>query len=426
MDSKRQQVYGRRRRDNAQRFQLFEDFQDHSPIVTAVQEVEQQKADPLKSNSTKGELIERNDLDGVVEKISTLGIGVAAFSPAKQKSPLPKESRVLQIRDLNIQEPSNPESKKEGKGKGRGKGVKDDRVVLRSSTSADEHENSLVIAIEKLALSSTSELPVVVAEIPPLAKAFPIEQSFSIATPQETAAPPIRSRRRKEVLEPETLPIELLDYAKPLLSLCNDTSGSSAPTPFQAWSDSLAEYFQIIKIAEASYGEVYRLSLKKARSGFGKGDESVLKLIALKPPHTSKPLASMTATQKEKIAGMSELADVASEVRLLQRMSPVPGFTNFRDVRVMRGRLPTQFVSAWRYYNKNVKKSFFQDPGRTTTHDEDQLWAVVEMQDAGKDLETVPIESAEMCWDVFWGVTIALAKGEEWAEFEVRSCEEAR
>jgi len=92
----------------------------------------------------------------------------------------------------------------------------------------------------------------------------------------------------------------------------------------------------------------------------------------------------------------------------------------------MRGRLPTQFVSAWRYYHKNVKKSFFQDPGRKTTHDEDQLWAVVEMQDAGKDLETVPIESEEMCWDAFWGVTIALAKGEEWAEFEVRSCRHTR
>jgi len=405
-----------------QRFQFYEDFQSNSPIVAGVQAVEQGSIESITSKSIKEEEAELGELGTIVEKLATLDIGAHVLAPAKHKNTPPKKSRVLKLRDVNIQEPSDPEAKNYVGKKYKENKVKHDKGEVDLSTAVEKHEDSLVASVEQLTLSLPSKLPVVVAEEASPAESNQIELVPTTSTPVKSPALPPRSRRRQEIAEPQSLPIELLEYTKPLLSLCGDPSGSVAPTPFQAWSTSLADYFQIIKIAEASYGEVYRLSLKKARPGLGKGDESVLKLIALKPPPALKPLASMTTAQKEKVSGMSELADVASEVRLLQRMSPVPGFTNFRDVRVMRGRLPTQFVSAWRYYHKNVKKSFFQDPGRKTTHDEDQLWAVVEMQDAGKDLETVPIEGEEMCWDTFWGVTIALAKGEEWAEFEVRSC----
>lgn len=240
-------------------------------------------------------------------------------------------------------------------------------------------------------------------------------------------ARPERPRRKanQTKLTPILPSTELIAYTKPLLSLCADTDARLAPSSFQAWADSLSAYFSIAKIAEASYGEVYRLSLQTPKPGFTKGDESVLKIIALKPP----PFDSSDDTgEHERTSAMSAIEDVASEVRLLQRMSPVPGWTRFRDINVLQGRLPRQFVSAWKYYNKNVKKSHFPDPARKGSHGEEQLWAVVEMQDAGTDLETL-IEKGDECmkvvstvWDIFWGVACTVAKGEEWAKFEVCAC----
>src|SRR5690606_4863134 len=109
--------------------------------------------------------------------------------------------------------------------------------------------------------------------------------------------------------------------------------------------------------AEASYGEVYRLSLKSSLPGFSASDESVLKILPLKPPPHELGVSNIDM--------MSEVENVASEVRLLQRMTDIPGFTNFRDVRVLQGRPPAAIAKAWKSFNKSQpkdKKSFFPDP----------------------------------------------------------------
>lgn len=205
---------------------------------------------------------------------------------------------------------------------------------------------------------------------------------------------------------------------------------SHSLTAFSEWSAQLANHFEIAKIAEASFGEVYRLSLLRPLPGLSSDDESVLKIIALQPPPATLPKdRRKRKTAKRKIDAMSKPEDVASEVRLLQRMSTIPGFTNFRDVRILQGRPPIPFVNAFHAYNDGQKakgkdSSCFPDPGKKTSYTEDQLWAVVEMQDAGTDLERL-IESGKATtmpavWDIFWEVALSLGKGEEGARFEHR------
>lgn len=201
---------------------------------------------------------------------------------------------------------------------------------------------------------------------------------------------------------------------------------------FTEWSNQLSAHFHIAKIAEASFGEVYRLSLLEDHSSFSQTDESVLKIIALKPPEPAVPPPSRKkerAAAIKKIEAMSKVEDVANEVKLLQRMSTIPGFTNFRDVRIMQGRPPQAFIKAFRDFNAEQKArkgetSVFPDPAKKASYPDDQLWAVIEMQDAGVDLERY-IERGECrsiwaVWDVFWQVVLTLAKGEEGAEFEHR------
>ncbi|KAF2215122.1 hypothetical protein CERZMDRAFT_82189 [Cercospora zeae-maydis SCOH1-5] len=201
-------------------------------------------------------------------------------------------------------------------------------------------------------------------------------------------------------------------------------------TDFSIWSEDISEHFSVTKIAEASFGEVYRLSLLEDISGFCRTDESVFKVIPLTPAPDALPLDKRKRTAALKRAeGMTSPHDVATEVKLLQRMSSIPGFTNFRDVRILQGRPPPAFISAYKAWNttqKSQKKevSHFPDPGKKTSYNSDQLWAVIEMQDAGTDLERL-LESNNCTsifhvWDIFWHTVLTLAKGEESAEFEHR------
>lgn len=206
---------------------------------------------------------------------------------------------------------------------------------------------------------------------------------------------------------------------------------SSHPlSSFPEWSNQLSAHFSLTKIAEASFGEVYRLSLLERLPGFSRSDESVFKVIALKPPPTTLPTdKKRRKAALRKAEAMSKPEDVANEVRLLQRMSSIPGFTNFRDVRLLLGRPSGPFLSAFKNYNTHQRSqgkdlSIFPDPSKKSSYTPTQLWAVIEMQDAGTDLERL-VERGDCTgiwsvWDVFWQVVLSLAKGEEGAEFEHR------
>ena len=205
---------------------------------------------------------------------------------------------------------------------------------------------------------------------------------------------------------------------------------------FSDWADGLREDFSLVKIAEASFGEVYRLSLHPEAAAedlslpLSKNDESVLKVIALTQPPSTLPKSKRDRERAlKKAENMSKPADVASELKLLQRLSDIPGFTNFRDLRVLRGRPPGPFAEAFEAFNAAQKAadkelSIFPDPAKKASYSKDQLWAVIEMQDAGTDLEKLVAQGVSssiwVVWDIFWQVVLALAKGEEEAEFEHR------
>ncbi|KAH0059454.1 hypothetical protein KCU60_g23349, partial [Aureobasidium melanogenum] len=116
-----------------------------------------------------------------------------------------------------------------------------------------------------------------------------------------------------EISKPRILNV-FTKHAASLLSL-----SSQDLTSFSTWSDQLSSHFAVTKIAEASFGEVYRLSLLKAHSALSKTDESVLKIIALKPPTSTK--RKMSKAAKKRTEMMSDPEDVAAEVRLMQRMT---------------------------------------------------------------------------------------------------------
>ncbi|KAL5118704.1 hypothetical protein ACEQ8H_003381 [Pleosporales sp. CAS-2024a] len=247
------------------------------------------------------------------------------------------------------------------------------------------------------------------------------------------------SPRQKQLPTPESTP-EPDDiysaYVSPLLAL----SYGKRVVPFEQWATELEPHFDVSKIAEASFSEVYRLSVR--RVGDAENQESVLKVVALKtPPNAPLPCQLQTraardreglvererAERKEKDKWKSEVADLLSEVKLLQNLNHIPGFTIFRDLTVLQGRPSPAFSDAWKAWNKSRprgKKSEFPDPSKKSSYDDAQLWAIVEMQDAGTDCEKIMeqggLNSIWEVWDVFWGVCLSVAKAEEACKFEHR------
>lgn len=236
-----------------------------------------------------------------------------------------------------------------------------------------------------------------------------------------------------------TLPPQSTDpytaYVSPLLSL----SYERRIVAFEDWALALKPHFDVTKIAEASFSEVYRL--KATSSAASSANESVLKLMALRmapnAPLLAEPQTRNSKSRDGRVQDMkareeeeqwkSQVTDVLSEVKLLRNLNHIPGFTNFRELTVLQGRPSTSFVQAWKAWNKSRpkdKKSEFPDPSKKTSYDDRQLWAVIEMEDAGTDCEKVMeaggLSTVWEVWDVFWGVCLSVAKAEEACNFEHR------
>lgn len=275
----------------------------------------------------------------------------------------------------------------------------------------------------------------------PASKA-PTPPSTPLRTPIAKSTKKKRSKSTKKSAQlptPEPTPERDDIYTQHVSSLL-PFSDARKITTFEQWSSELEPLFEITKIAEASFSEVYRLSAISATTGIR--EESVLKVVALKTPageplpcqkseravrDMDKQMAKEMEERKEKDWYRSEVADVLSEVKLLQNLNHIPGFTNFRDLGVLQGRPSSAFNNAWKAWNKERprgKKSYFADPSKKSSYEDTQLWAVVEMQDAGIDCEKL-MEAGGLgtvweVWDVFWGVCLSIAKAEEACRFEHR------
>jgi serine/threonine-protein kinase haspin len=340
-----------------------------------------------------------------------------------------------QLGGLKIAQTGNVEKEKsaveEGAKEGEHKKKRKERKALEARDANTVAKEAQADETIKAKAANTDEKPTPLAE--PTPPATPVRRK-----------PKSKSKKRKSTLkaqlptpEPTPEPEDVYSaYVSPLVPL---SYGRKIMT-FDQWSLELDPHFEVTKIAEASFSEVYRLSATSPATGIK--EESVLKLVALKTPPDA-PLPSQTheravrdresqvekemAERDEKDKFKSHVADVLSEVKLLQNLNDIPGFTNFRDLMVLQGRPSTSFNNAWKSWNKarpRGKKSYFPDPSKKASYEDTQLWAVIEMGDAGMDVEKLMeaggLSTIWEIWDVFWGVCLGVAKAEEACKFEHR------
>ncbi|KAI5860550.1 hypothetical protein GGS23DRAFT_599359 [Durotheca rogersii] len=184
-----------------------------------------------------------------------------------------------------------------------------------------------------------------------------------------------------------------------------------------SWDEICGAGDTIVKIAEASYAEVYRVTN-------GRGT-SIIKVIRMR-----SALGAPTRAQRR--AGLVDEephpdADLVGELRISEWLADVPGFVVYKQRYVARGRACPALRATHRAFHRRLRRQdparlqFYPDPARYL---DATRFLVVELGDAGAALEDFPLRSPDQLWDVFLHVAVALARAEAQVEFEHRDLHE--
>lgn len=206
-------------------------------------------------------------------------------------------------------------------------------------------------------------------------------------------------------------------YVRPILNEALSPIASQSIQRFSTWASRSANMFHVAKLAEGSYGEVYKLHLHETSDRPAVSKSKLAKLKAYGDGvFKIVPLCAQSGPGSRKFTSIDE---IVSEVKMLKYLDPIPGFARFREIHVVQGRFPASFQSAWDYYKETKDDCLNPDPSNKRAYSENQLWAIIEMDDAGCELEKSCWSSVFQIYDIFWGVAMALARAEEYALFEV-------
>jgi len=175
--------------------------------------------------------------------------------------------------------------------------------------------------------------------------------------------------------------------------------------PVTEWKDLIPEGATVEKIAEASYAEVYRISID--------GQNSIIKLMQLQIPSDPESLTSHSTLKVE---------TVVSEVRLMNALTESPGFVEFKEAHLVKGKPCKMMIQACERWSSTNEDSQFPDPN---TFLPNTLFLAIELGDAGKVLDETPLQRIDQVWDIFIGVVVALAAAEHMFSFEVCVCDPA-
>lgn len=179
-----------------------------------------------------------------------------------------------------------------------------------------------------------------------------------------------------------------------------------------AWSEVCPPGDRIVKIAEASYAEVYRVTNERGTS--------IIKVIRMESPIK----AQTKAQQKSGLVDEEphSEADLMGELKISEWLADIPGFVVYKERYIVEGKACRELLETHQAFHKKAKRQdsnrlqFYPSPSRYL---DGTRFLVVELGDAGTALEDFHLASADQIWDIFFHVAIALARAEAQVEFEV-------
>ena len=189
-------------------------------------------------------------------------------------------------------------------------------------------------------------------------------------------------------------------------------TSASEPLRVLTWDDVCPPGDQIIKIAEASYAEVYRVTNERGTS--------IIKVIRLESPIRAQTKAQIQAGLVDEEPHSEE--DIQGELQISEWLADIPGFVVYKERYLVQGKATRALLETHQKFQRRMKR---QDPGRAQFYPSPSRYLdgtkflVVELGDAGTALEDWPLKTESQLWDIFFLEAIALARAEDIAMFEV-------
>ncbi|KAI1809936.1 hypothetical protein GGS20DRAFT_243373 [Poronia punctata] len=183
------------------------------------------------------------------------------------------------------------------------------------------------------------------------------------------------------------------------------------------WAEVCPPGDDIVKIAEASYAEVYRVTNERGTS--------IIKVIRMESP--IKP-----QTKMQQKAGLVDEqphteSDLLGELKISEWVADIPGFVVYKERYIVKGKSCRELLKTHQNFHQKSKREdpdrlqFYPSPSRYL---DDTKFLVVELGDAGIALEDFELVTADQLWDIFFHVAIALARAEAKIGFEHRDLHE--
>ncbi|UNI14280.1 Non-specific serine/threonine protein kinase [Purpureocillium takamizusanense] len=183
------------------------------------------------------------------------------------------------------------------------------------------------------------------------------------------------------------------------------------------WDDVCPPGDRVVKIAEASYAEVYRVTNERGTS--------IIKVIRLDSPIKAQTKQQIKAGLVDEDPRCED--DVNGELQISEWLADIPGFVVYKEKYVVQGKATKQLLETHQIFQRRMKR---QDPGRAQFYPspsrylDETKFLVVELGDAGTALEDWELADERELWDIFFLEAIALARAEETAMFEHRDLHE--
>jgi serine/threonine-protein kinase haspin len=177
-------------------------------------------------------------------------------------------------------------------------------------------------------------------------------------------------------------------------------------TPFDRWGSLISKHYDVSKIGEGSYSDCF-----VTRRRGHKQESAVFKLIPLQ-------LKSDKVSTASSVTGSD---GYLREFQVLDALLPYHGFAQLRGGLIVVGDIPLSWIEAarsWLEETTQHDENEYVDPARK--YATNQIFGVLEMGYAGRDLELLEKPSAFQAFDAFWMTAILVAKAEAEIEFEHR------
>ncbi|KAI0603484.1 hypothetical protein F4775DRAFT_581400 [Biscogniauxia sp. FL1348] len=234
-------------------------------------------------------------------------------------------------------------------------------------------------------------------------------QSIALDPPQEKPVVPLTPRAPSP--QKETIP------ETPETPETPEESTLKNELRVLSWSEVCPPGDNIVKIAEASYAEVYRVTNERGTS--------IIKVIRMESPIKAQTKAQQKSGLVDEEPHCE--ADLVGELKISEWLADIPGFVIYKERYIVQGKTCRELLETHQAFHKKLKR---QDPDRLQFYPSPSRYLdgtrflVVELGDAGTALEDFELASADQLWDIFFHVAIALARAEVRVEFEHRDLHE--